>query len=453
MFAASSWFWMILLAACFASLWWCVRIFVQPFKQIPLAVYCVAYTVTTLIGGASIGLFGLDFFESLNYGEDHSMLRDVSSFRYWFMLFAPLLIPPACVLLTARVKKRRVERRPAHASQSGMALPSFYAIVGIFAGFCGWKLHVNGYLGVIMLWHSEDADFNSLMLQRHDIFNSMGQAFFGITYTVMPTMLHYALFQMVRTRSLDWMIAFLLTLLLTLFFNLSVFVKSFVLINIIWLGLGLVLLKVIKLRSLAIFFACAFAGLTLMQSTIVEHWQLADSFRQIVYRMSVAFPFYVNVYPDHLPFDGIYLGLNAIGIGEPSGVSEHVFNFMYPSITHIQGHAVAAAHVDAYAQGGMLYAMTIVTLIGLMLAVMPEVASRLRGPTGYVLFVQLLIFTYYLTQTSLVTAVIGAYGFAWAIIGLLPLWIAERFVASYGQPRRLPMRPGLATIATHGHRP
>jgi hypothetical protein len=94
---------------------------------------------------------------------------------------------------------------------------------------------------------------------------------------------------------------------------------------------------------------------------------------------------------------------------------------MYPQVTWAQGAAPAAAHVRAYSQAGMPFALVNLAIVGIVIKAAGGLRSRIHGPISFALYLQLLIFLYFVTQTSLREAIISCYGIFWAVIALLPL--------------------------------
>ncbi len=444
-------------------------------SQTPFWLFIGAYFATTFLGGVTIGLQGLNYFESMVRGINLSVLYDIGSAKYWCILFGPLIVPAACVL-ALNLGQRRAHASPRHAqprpapprrvptSRARTRVPrisilAFALIVALFGGYALNQLHQAGLLHSINLWQLEQGNYRTLMGHRSDMFTSLGTEYFIIAYSVVPTLCNFALYEAVKSRSLAWQIALVISLGLAAFLTLSTLQKAYLMIILLSLGLGLVTLRVIRLRSLAIFAAGSFVLLTLMQTYLIGQWQLQDTARHLIFRMAHAYPYYINLYPTHMPFEGIYLGLNLIGVGEPSQISPNVMHYIHLSLGADLAHAPAAAHVDAYAQGGVIYSFAMLTVIGVLLGKLGGLRLDRRGPIAFAFYIQVLVFAYYLTQASFVTSVIGSYGIAWSVPALAPIWCWQKFVSKYSRrsaartksaPRanalRIPRRQPVASV-------
>ena len=76
--------------------------------KIPLAVFTVAYLMTTLIGGTFIGLTDNNFAMNLlhSYGIETSLITGIFDLGYWTLLYSPLFIPLLIIIL---LKKRHFQ--------------------------------------------------------------------------------------------------------------------------------------------------------------------------------------------------------------------------------------------------------------------------------------------------------------------------------------------------------
>jgi len=398
----------------------------DPWVRLPLGIYLGSYLLTTFLGGVLISLSDGQVIDALGCSADMSVVSDFSSWRYWGLLFAPLIVPPACLLCLQRL--RRVDPVAAtlapHASErvSPMALGGVYAL---FVGYCVTTLISAGFIANVFQWLSLQDNYLTMILRRQETLESLGSVFFGIAYITLPTLSFAALYQYRRLRTLGWRLMFLFVSASTVLINMELMQKAPTLLFLVFIGVALIELRTLKLRALAYILGGLIGALTTIQALIFESWGWWDSVQLLIFRMASSFPFYVNIYPDQLPYSGVETGLHLVGLGEPATDCFTVFNVMYPSVTWVQGAAAAPAHMRAYSQAGLLYAFITLVLIGFILKAISELRRRVNGPISFALYVQSLVFLYYTTQTSLRESIISCYGIFWAFIGLLPLVILQ----------------------------
>ncbi len=429
-------------------IWYFVMKWADPVVRLPLIFYCGFYFVTTLIGATLIGLTDSKCLEPLAWGLDFQILHDVNNVRYWWLLFMPMIVPPACVLLFNKsriidtVVKGTAIRLNSTSSQLG-----YIVVYSTWAGYCLGKLYVTGQIGTIFKWHSHRGDYVSMILQRTEMATMLGSVFFGLIYITLPMLSFYALYCAVRQPGLAWKAIFCGSALTTAVISLSLMQKGPVLLFFVFIGIGLVELKVIKPRSLAIVGAALVFFLTTLQRFMAESWSYEQTFNLIVFRMAHSYPYYMNIYPDVLPFFGIDFGLHLIGMGEIASDNNIVFNHMYPYCDWVQGAAPGPAHVRAYGQGGMLFAFVTLSLIGVGIKMAGILRRHIAGPLSFSLYMASLVCLYFLTQTSAREALLSCYGICWAVPGIVPLWLLS------SPPRRVPFRSGPVPAPTRTPQP
>jgi hypothetical protein len=392
--------------------------------RVPLAVYLGFYVVTNVIGAALIALVGPEVVDSPDLGLDLSFLEQLDTLKYWGLLFAPLLITPLVALACCRLHyfpKRTNLVRVGQAA--GVQLVPFLLVFGGFSGYCFLLLYQNGYLYNLDVANTLNGDYFALMILRNDMFTVLRNHFFGFVYITLPTLSMVALYQAVRQPGWAWLWAFLFTVLVTAILCLVIIQKSLITLYVVCLGIGLLELKVIRLRTLAIFFAGAFVLLTLLQSIAVEDWSIGQSVDLVIYRLACSYPYYLVLYPDAIPHFGIDFGFHYLGLVDPPQDNVAVFNYMYPTVNWIQGAVAAPAHVRAYAQAGVLFSLLTLASFGVFIKLVGDLHRNIRGPLSFGMYIQSLVFLYYLTQISLVDAVLSSYGIVWAVVGLSPLWV------------------------------
>jgi hypothetical protein len=395
--------------------------------RMPLLVYCGTYGFTTLIGATIIGLRGPAFLDTLNYSLDSTILPDLDGIKYWGLLYAPLILPPLCLALTrsqpARLPSTGARSTPAEIKRSAAAsdrlgVVPFLLGFGLLTGYCMFRLAAAGYGNNLSAWSSLKGDYISLILLRTSMATSLGSVFFGLVYIAIPCLSQCAMYQYLRSGRSVWKFVFLLTVAVTGVLCVWIMMKGLLLIYLLFLGIGLIELKVVKPRVFILIVAGVLGVLTVLQGFFSDNWSFSDSASLAVFRMASSYPYYVSLFPDVIPYGGLDLGLHLLGLAKPNTDAIDVWAYMYPSIHWVQGATPAAAHMRAYAEGGVVYSLVMLVGIGFLLRAVTTFRQRVEGPFAYALYMQALVFLYYLTQTSIREAVISCYGFFWAVVAI-----------------------------------
>jgi hypothetical protein len=405
----------------------------DPWVRMPLGIYAGTYLLTTGIGGILIGCTKGEILEWMQWDINLNLLPDVNSLKYWALLFAPLIVPPTCILCLQNDSRFKpgIQKSVQVVNES---LTSF-ALGGTFIAFVGYciaMLVFHGQAGNILLWFSLQGDYLAMIWQRQAVGDTMGSAFFGIAYITLPTLSFCALYQYRRLRTSQWKMTFLVIAASTVLIDMELMQKSPALVFFVFIGIGLIELKTLQLRSLVYIFGGLIVAITLFQSLVSEQWGWLQSIQLLIFRMAHGFPCYVNVYPDVLPHTGIESGLHLIGLGEPARDCFDVFTCMFPNApAGLNGALAAPAHMRAYSQAGLPYALVTLVIIGFMIKGIGAMHRRIAGPISFAFFLQSLLFLYNTSQTSLRESIISCYGIFWCAVGLLPLLVLQ---ASRSEP-------------------
>jgi len=406
---------------------WLVWRYVDSAVRLPYAVFCVFYIVTSGIGGALAGVTNGEILNTLNWGLDIMILQNINTMSYWLILYGPLIVPGITLLLFQdfRVPEHAVDACLKN-YRDGLDNSTLLMVFGVFAGYCFGKLAIQGQLGSIFMWSALKSDFLSMMVLRENLMLNLGSIFFGLAYITLPMLSFCALYRLVETRKATWLATFGLLAGTNVLLCMALMQKSPILLYMVFVGIGCVELKVVRWQALGGVAGALMIVLTTLQSFMLDDWDYFRSFNLITFRMAQTFPYYMSVYPDILDFAGIDLGLHLFGIGEAARDNFDVFNYMYPGITWVQGAAPGPSHLRAYAQGGILFAMVTLVLIGFCLKLIVAVRKSINGPASFAFYMSSLAFLYYLTQTSLRESVLSCYGIFWGVVGLIPLMLFNR---------------------------
>lgn len=413
------WFYLTLFAAIAAI---CFRLAtgIDRWVRFPLGLYLAIYGLTTLVGGLWMSATDGGALSDLQWGVDISVLTNFGGLRYWSLLFAPFIVPAVTIVL---LKPFHCESLLAAPLQSIPQRISPIALLGVstfFFGYCFMRLAMAGCLFNFLQWLNTGGDYLGMIATRQST-ESLGSVFFGITYIALPTLSFAALYQYRLYRNWSWLGVLLALVSGTIFINMELMQKAPMLLFLMFLGIGLMELRLLAYRNMLWMLVGLVACVTFLQSLVLNDWSTAQSMQLLIFRMAHSFPYYVNLYPDVMPYAGIESGFHLVGMGSPATDCWDVFNFMYPQVTWAQGAAPAAAHVRAYSQAGMPFALVNLAIIGIVIKATGGLRSRITGPISFAFYLQLLILLYFVTQTSLREAVISCYGIFWAVIALLPL--------------------------------
>ena len=165
--------------------------------------------------------------------------------------------------------------------------------------------------------------------------------------------------------------------------------------------------------------------ITCYQYFIKPDWSILDSIYLILFRVASSFPFYYALYPKVLSYTGIYLGIPIFGFGAAPHDNQVVWSYMYPGTNWIVGAVVGPSPLLAYSQAGFIFAFFTMALIGLFILLIASIGRQLRGPLQYALYMQGLVFLYYLTQISVQSAFMSSYGILWGLLGIGILFIVS----------------------------
>lgn len=406
---------------------WLVWRFVDSAVRLPYALFCVFYIVTSGVGGAVAAVTNGDILNTLGWGLDLSVLQNINTLSYWSMLYGPLIVPGLILVLFQdfRLPEHGVEACLKN-YRDGLDNSTLLMVFGLFAGYCFGKLAIQGQLGSIFMWLTLKSDFLSMMILRENLMQNLGSVFFGLVYITLPMLSFCALYRLIETRWMSWFVTFVLLSTANLVLCMALMQKSPVLLYIVFVGIACVELKLVRWQALGGVAASLLFLLTTLQSFMLDDWDYSRSFNLLAFRMAQSFPYYMSVFPEILDFAGIDLGLHLFGIGEVARDNLDVFNYMYPGITWVQGAAPGPAHLRAYSQGGMLFALFTLVLIGLSFKLIVALRQNINGPATFGIYMSSLTFLYFLTQTSLRESILSCYGIFWGVVGLVPLVLFNR---------------------------
>ncbi len=162
------------------------------------------------------------------------------------------------------------------------------------------------------------------------------------------------------------------------------------------------------------------------ESFVTQEWHFLETIDLILFRLASSFPFYYMLFPKILPYTGIYIPL----LTPTPNDNNVVFSYMYPKIDWTVGSVVGSAPLLAYSQAGLTYAIFVMILIGLFIFLISQIGKKIRGPLTFSLYLNAIVFLYYLTQISLQSALVSAYGIIGGFLGIGILFITSLLIRS-----------------------
>lgn len=397
--------------------------------RIPADVYWGFYTLTVFIGAAIIGLpetrvMWLAY--SLPIGLDAAGAPSDFGFKYWFLAFAPYIVPCIAILFV-RVVGAHVDNRSWVPKPIAPSAVVSWCVAGVLVIWGVYLLSNTGQLGANLLQDGGDYDRNIAL--RYQLFERASPLFFRIAYTCLPALCVYALYRALdRGNRIGWFLLAIGAFVSAEFFYLSSFQRSYVIVLVVAVGLVLLHTGVIGYRKAIIMGGLMFIALAFLTFLLSggDQINLLYTFGNVIFRLPSAVPFYDGLFPGIVPFAGLDVGLKLFNIGPAIDPNQVVFNHMFPEQAWVQGASPAPAHYYAYAEGGMLWSLVYLLASGLFIGLAGMVAERARSPLSRTLFIFMCIALYYQTQAAFWDSVHQAsYGLIWPVMLLVFMSASE----------------------------
>jgi hypothetical protein len=406
----------LLAAAGFALL--CMRTLSQQLT-IAFAVYAGFYLLTFGIGAAVIAATqGTVAWLAIFVGMDTSPIPSTLPGRFTSLAVMPLVATGvAALLVRSLVGKSRValdDRRESHRTEMGAVRMMFV----LSAAYCLFRLSASGMLGHTLVT-TADTDYMSLISLRTSLAGSLGALFFGNIYIVLPMLVAATAWQYIGQRKMIDLIMLIFMSAVALFFYLSIFAKSQIIIFLIFIVVAVALRQRLTWRTIGSFGLVALAALSLLGylQDATDPLSILDDIWLVIFRVAVSGPYFVTLYPEVLPHAGLDLGLQFFGIGPGSATNVVVMNYMYPTLNFVQGTASAPSQIVAYAEGGWPFVLVVMVLTVVTLVTVTLASRRISTPLQAGLFAAACVFLYYTTQGGFFAALTVSYGFVWALFG------------------------------------
>jgi len=391
--------------------------------RLSLGLYLGAYGITSVAGGVL-----LSFHEILDSwvggylavsGIELRLLDVVTSWRFAAILLSPLVVVP---LVSVTAEKFSWPLRHISASKPyrwGISLGVWVCVFLILAAYCFWRFHVAGMssrlLNLDLLWDQ----YQTHITARREAFSAFGTVFFGLLYVGIPALSFVAFLKWMERRNPAWGAAFAISVIVVAWFLLATAQKAPLIAYLIMLCVAAWSYSSRKTLAFMTGALVVFFTVTVVQLLFRESWELFDTILHLLLRVGVAIPYYAAIYPEYEAFAGIDLGLDLLGLASAryAFISQTVFDYVYPTVTSIAaGNAPAPAHVNAYAEGGLLYMLFTEVVVAAWIVFTAWVLRRMKGPIGQAFGLSCLLTIYYLSQVSFRLSIVGSYGILWPTV-------------------------------------
>lgn len=403
------------------------RVIVRQFeRQVRLVygVYAFSYFITVVIGAAALGLSRGGFWDILNFGVETSQLSE-PGFLYWCLLFSPFIVVPTVILVVQQFSRNSNE--DVSPSSTQVSLPIFAVVFTGFSSYCFAQLYRGGALGSL-LGGLKVQDYRDFILARVDLMSFAKTPFYGVIYMSLPALCCVAMFQMYRTRQMRWRAAFVVSVSITAILSLATMLKGPTLLLFGLLLLAAHALKSLPLTRIIVAGTAAFLGFTAWQGLFYSAWSALGTAYMIFFRMAHGYPFYVSLFPRSIPYLGSNYGLAIFGIGGGNNDNLLVFNEMYPRVSWVQGAVAAPAHVRAFAQAGLPYALFALVVVGIVIAALASVRRWKNDPYQFAIFTQAMLVAYYMSQTSVRAVLVESFSIVFGCVAVCAVWLLSRIV-------------------------
>ena len=445
----------------------------------PVIVYICAYIGTTVIGAVAVLTpFGQEQAKSFLPDFAPERMQSLGSVLYLVVLFGPLLVVPVFALIGLRAGDALLGVFP-RLKVSDPGTRTLYGLMAIFAGWCLYKLAATGYLVPdVMLDQSKTCD--DRITRRVELIRQLHYTFYAFAYAALPFVSVMFLVKEIRNHKAADFVGFVVSFIVIFYLYAAIYMKApfavyFLVLLVGLLAAGLRWWKVlavigclasITLVATHIALGCTAAPVTSLPSrppsavpvpslpgrapsaahspsllsptppTALERQlqlstrsQLLPLVRNLVFRMALSFPYYMEIFQDPAERCGIEDDRIPFVPKQRCFPANKVFSAMYPTVTYVQGQAPASAHVSAIAELGPWFAFVVMIAAGLAIGI----TSRLAQHCGPVLRIAVIaavsVFAYNLTQVPFTGALTYSQGF---IVFLFPvaLIVASRRVLS-----------------------
>ena len=458
----------------------------------PVIVYICAYISTTVIGAVAVlTSFGQEQARIFLPEFAPEQMPTLGSPLYLAVLFGPLLVVPAFALIGLRVGDTLWGGGP-RLKVADPGTRTLYGLMAIFVGWCLYKLGATGYL-IPDFMLDQTKTCADRITRRVELLSQLHFTFYAFAYAALPFVSVMFLVKWIRDHKAADLVGFMASFVVIFYLYASIYMKApfaiyFLILLVGLLAAGLRWWKVfavigawLSLHSLRTHIALGCTGYGEMSlptpppsaapalqsrqpSAAPVPWrpnrrpsaaparsqpippspgesplrhelqlstraQLIPLVRNLIFRMALSFPYYMETFKDPAERCGIEDDRIPFIPKQTCFPANKVFSAMYPSVTYVQGQAPASAHVSALAELGPWFAFVVMIAAGLAIGITSQLARHCGPVLRIGVITAVSVFAYNLTQVPFMGALTYSQGF---IVFFFPvaLIVASRHVLS-----------------------
>ena len=440
---------------------------------LPVGVFLFFYTVTTVIGALWFMTASgeADLFRMLD-GMSRQVASDIGSPTYLSVLLLPFIVTPALafvgIYLTQRLYRNAGFSR--WLKHLEVKLLPLIALSSAAVAYCIYRLAINH-----ALIPDVHGSYQENILRRVELFDRLGSLFFLITYGFLPILTVIFLARFMRDRRLVDLIGFLVMYLAFQVIIFDTLAKSHLLVISIMLICAVLIARAstwyipaIAIVSVGCYLYTNAVLNGFMQESVVVTAPVANQgeppkiempksnsegtastspesppaainpIKNIIYRMSSSFPFYIHIFGRAEKRCGIEAKTVRTVLHLPASncvLPIKVFAAMSPEITWVTGYAPAAANISAYGEMGLAWSICVMAISGFILGILGATATIGSGPLYVAFGVASCTFGYYLSQLPLIATFTYGHGLIFLTLPILLLVLASKVKLPAGMLR------------------
>ena len=445
--------------------------------RIPLLIYFAAYTATTVIGAAAlldeVGLREFEINQPLFHPEDYPL---IGSMTYWALLLLPFFLVPVGAAAGGYAANFKLANRLAAFvnRDEKYIIPIVYWIAGACTAYCLWKLIATGAYSPALYFY-RTLSCNVRLMRRIELFGELRYLYYAFAYAAIPIGATVALLSWKKDGRGFHAGMFVMLFTAAMYLNFVLYMKANLVVFCLVLLFGCILAKA-SFRFLFTLGLIGVACLLLMQGLLgcyrnsfpqtsrpsgevsvtlatsrpaEAHNEMADDaqaaafyvvadtqqmraqmspeavfvdaavifVRSVIFRMAASVPYYVQIFSN--PDERCGIDSNSLPFfpretcHPPTKVGTHV------NSGPIQEFISAPAHVTAYAELGLAYAVVVLLLGGSIMGFFWGITQKSQSPLFWSVGAAVCAFAYYLTQAGFTGALTHSYGFVWYLFPIV----------------------------------
>lgn len=402
--------------------------------------YFIFYFFSNFIGAAIIVLNQFislsEILDSAIYAYIKGEVINIEKLNlYFFLLFSPFIILPLASIKSPIIK-------PISYMRFNLNFSIFMIGFILMFSFFLYEIIMTGNIGVLTLSAFGDSrlDYNEYILGRNKLFSSMSNQFFGYLYMTFPLFCHISIYKTIENKSKKWLIVSVFIFLIISVVSIGINQKAPLIIFYISIIAGLTITSKVNWKYILISSIGIFLIINIIQLYVIgdSGWNMILSFFHILFRAPASIPYYVNYYPDLIPFTGTDFGILAKFTEVKSATDNidiHSIMWGQDFLNYgIEGSVSAPFQVRAYAQNGLFFTIINILFVALFIRIISWIyKNKIFGDESisYGFLAQSFIVFYYLSQTNIKDCIWSSYGIVWIFHGIIILLIVSLLYKSF----------------------